>query len=211
MSQILELQPEFVEVITWVRFIDLFPRKFLTFSFQNDGGESHYIGNLWEDGYIITPKILQYANTSTYPHYAWQPLITSFINAYKSGLDASQMRPPSGDPIGAMWYHPNLMNCTGHENISGSGSAQDAVNYAVVMPADTTGMEIIVTSGGTQIDQRLLQPGLNYASVAPMLPGLQRVEIISGGNTTIMAATSFVDVPETSDMCNFNYFVEGLV
>jgi glucan endo-1,3-alpha-glucosidase len=30
MHQILDLQPDFVEVLTW-----------------NDGGESHYIGNLW--------------------------------------------------------------------------------------------------------------------------------------------------------------------
>ncbi|KAF4764822.1 hypothetical protein N7455_003941 [Penicillium solitum] len=119
------------------------------------------------------------------------------------------MTPPSNDPIGAMWYHPTLKSYTGHEDISSIGSAQDAMNYAVVMPPDSAGMEIRVTSGGKQLAQTPLQPGLNYASVTTMLPGSQNVEIMSNGKI-IMTANSFFDVPELSDVCNFNYFVEGL-
>ncbi|KUM55726.1 hypothetical protein ACN42_g11512 [Penicillium freii] len=83
MEQILAIKPDFAEFITW-----------------NDAGESHYIGNVWNDGY--DPAILAYANNDEWPHYAWQPLVTSFINAYKAEVTADQMQPPSDDPIGVI-------------------------------------------------------------------------------------------------------------
>jgi glucan endo-1,3-alpha-glucosidase len=85
--------------------------------FQNDGGESHYIGNIWDEAYGTDnfPKILSYSNTVQWPQYAWQPLVTSFINACKAGVTPDKMRLISGnEPIGALWYRGMLKTCTEH-------------------------------------------------------------------------------------------------
>ena len=177
---------------------------------QNDGGESHYIGNLWDEAYTSSPEILQYANMSSFSHNAWQPLITSFVNAYKAGSSASEMTPPSGDsPVGAFWYHPTLKSCSGSGSISNIGSAEDALNYAVVLPSDSQGVSIRVASGGTQLSETNLNPGLNFAAVTGMTSGAQLVELVQNGNT-IMTASSPSDVPANPTSCNFNFVVVGL-
>ncbi|KAJ2999373.1 hypothetical protein NUW58_g19 [Xylaria curta] len=81
------LSPEFTEVITW-----------------NDAGESHYIGPSWPE--TVTKEILQYGDTDENPHIGWQPLVSSFINAFKSGAsDTSTMVPANGASFaGAMWF-----------------------------------------------------------------------------------------------------------
>ncbi|KAJ5232975.1 hypothetical protein N7468_005931 [Penicillium chermesinum] len=191
MSQILDIAPDLVEVITW-----------------NDGGESHYIGNLWDEAYS-GPDALQYANMSSFPHNAWQPLITSFINAFKAGSSASEMAPPGSDPIGAFWYHPVLKNCDGIDSIDNIGSAQSTVNYAVVLPADSQGVSIKITSGGNQIAETQLSPGLNFAAVTGQSSGAQKVELVSNGQT-FMCADSPSNVPANPEMCNFNFVVVGL-
>ncbi|KAL3494664.1 glycoside hydrolase [Aspergillus germanicus] len=192
MEQILDLQPDFTEVITW-----------------NDGGESHYIGNLWEEGYSTASEILEYANMADWSHNAWQPLITSFITAYKDGKTADQMNPPGGvsEPIGAMWYRGMLKSCS--ESIPANvDSAVDTVNYAIVVPAGSMDLRIRVSSGGNVLSTVDARPGLNYAAVPGMVVGAQKVEVLSG-DETILSATSTSDVTDASK-CNFNFNVVGL-
>jgi glucan endo-1,3-alpha-glucosidase len=83
MSNILTMSPgpDFIQVQTW-----------------NDGPESHNFGNLWPE-----------QNTDTQPayymesHTAWQPLLSSFIAAWKNGGSATSMMPTTtGDGAGAM-------------------------------------------------------------------------------------------------------------
>ncbi|KAI1157890.1 glycoside hydrolase family 71 protein [Nemania serpens] len=193
MSQILQLQPDYTEVITW-----------------NDAGESHYIGNIWNESLGGAPDILAYANTATFPHAAWQPLITSFIAAFKARVSSAQMKPPAAKPIGAMWYRPNLKSCA---NVGGgppanAASALDAVNYAVVMPQGTTGATIVVTSGSQTFGAVPLVAGLNYGSVIGMLTGAQSARVVVNGQTSVQAR-SLVDVQANPATCNFNYFVVG--
>ncbi|KAF9883043.1 hypothetical protein FE257_004297 [Aspergillus nanangensis] len=190
MEQILSLQPEFTELITW-----------------NDGGESHYIGNLWEEGYDTAPEILEYANMADWPHDAWQPLITSFIAAYRDGKTADQMAPPSGDPIGAMWYRGMLKSCSDNPP-NNADSAIDTVNYAIVIPADSTGLKIQVSSGGTVLTTADAHAGLNYAAVPGMVVGPQKVELLNGDGT-VLTANSVLDVTAASK-CNFNFNVVAL-
>ncbi|KAL2796667.1 glycoside hydrolase [Aspergillus keveii] len=192
MEQILDLQPDFTKVITW-----------------NDGGESHYIGNLWEEGYSTAPEILEYANMADWPHDAWQPLITSFLTAYKDGKTADQMEPPgsASDPIGAMWYRGLLKSCS--ENIPANvDSAVDTVNYAIVVPAGSTDLRIRVSSGGNVLSTVDARPGLNYAALPGMAVGAQKVEVLSG-DETVLSATSTSGVTDAS-RCNFNFNVVGL-
>jgi glucan endo-1,3-alpha-glucosidase len=144
-----------------------------------------------------------------WPHDAWQPLITSFIMAYKDGKTAAQMEPPesASEPIGAMWYRGMLKSCS--ENIPANvDSAVDTVNYAIVVPAGSTDLRIRVSSGGNVLSTVDARPGLNYAAVPGMAVGAQKVEMLSG-DETVLSATSTSAVTDAS-RCNFNFNVVGL-
>ncbi|MCJ1398832.1 hypothetical protein MMC11_002033 [Xylographa trunciseda] len=68
-EQVLEIQPEIVEILTW-----------------NDYGESHYIGPLHASN-NFPPGSEQYAAAN--PHDAWRDLLPYYIAAYKSGNSSS--------------------------------------------------------------------------------------------------------------------------
>ncbi|KAI1804276.1 glycoside hydrolase family 71 protein [Daldinia bambusicola] len=193
MEQILSVSPEFTEVITW-----------------NDAGESHYIGPCWPEG--LTEEILQYGNSDTTPHAGWQPLIASFVDAFKAGAsDAGAMEPRDGDYAGAMWYRGVLTSCNG-DKPRGSGAAVDAVNYAVVLPRGSAGLSVRVSSGGEVLATHPAHGGLNYNSVVGMAAGAQKIELVDGGGRVVAAAEGTVDVTNepTNGFCNYNYYVAGL-
>ncbi|KAI1464407.1 glycoside hydrolase family 71 protein [Daldinia caldariorum] len=193
MEQILSVSPEFTEVITW-----------------NDAGESHYIGPCWPEG--LTEEILQYGNSATTPHAGWQPLIASFVDAFKAGAtDVGAMKPRGANFAGAMWYRGVLTSCTGAKP-RGSGAAVDAVNYAVVLPAGSTGLRVRVSSGGRVLATQPVRGGLNYNSVAGMATGAQKIELVDGGGRVIASASGAVDVTNdpANGFCNYNYYVAGL-
>lgn len=154
--------------------------------------------------------MLAYSNTDDWPHFAWQPLIASFITAYKQGGDPSSMTPPKdGDEVvGAMWYRTILKDadCNKPDNWE---SAVDAVNWAVVVDSGVTDLSVRVTSGDEVIGQASLVPGLNYASVPGIKTGSQKVEVVRGEDV-VMTAASVKDVTATSDDCFFNFQVAPL-
>ncbi|KAI0839316.1 glycoside hydrolase family 71 protein [Hypoxylon sp. FL0890] len=193
MEQILSLSPEFTEVITW-----------------NDAGESHYIGPCWPEG--LTDEILQYGNSDTAPHDGWQPLISSFIDAFKAGAtDVGSMKPHTGNFAGTMWYRGVLISCSG-DKPRGSGAAIDAVNYAVVLPPGSSGYSIRVTSGGQVLATQPVGAGLSYNSVAGLKTGAQKIELVDGSGQVVASANSQVDVSNepTNGFCNYNYYVAGM-
>ncbi|KAB5575260.1 glycoside hydrolase [Coniochaeta sp. 2T2.1] len=193
MTELLSLAPDFAEIITW-----------------NDAGESHYIGNIWPEGQ--PSDILAYANNDDWPHSAWQPVIKSWIAAYKAGGDASSMSPPSGSAaVGAMWYRtiPKDAACGGGAKPDNWQSAADAVNYAVVVASGSAGSTIRVTSGGTVIRESTAVAGLNYGSATGLKLGAQKVELVSG-DSVVLAANSLKNVVSDDPACNFNYQVAPL-
>ncbi|KAI1355417.1 glycoside hydrolase family 71 protein [Xylaria sp. FL0043] len=198
MNQILKLSPEFTEVITW-----------------NDAGESHYVGPSWPE--TVTPEILQYGDTDENPHTAWQPLITSFITAFKNGAsDTSSLVPANGASFaGAMWYRGVLKSCLnngGDGTPRGSGAAQDTVVYAVILPANSQGYQVRVTSGGQVLATQSVSSGLSYNSIQGLQTGAQLLELLDGSGNVVAKANSKVDVSDqpTNGFCNFNYYVAGL-
>ncbi|RYC62407.1 hypothetical protein CHU98_g3799 [Xylaria longipes] len=198
MNQILQLSPEFTEVITW-----------------NDAGESHYVGPSWPE--TVTEEILQYGDTDENPHTGWQPLISSFIDAFKGGAsDTSAMVPANGTSFaGAMWYRGVLKSCLnngGDGTPRGSGAARDTVVYAVVIPADSQGFQVRVSSGGAVLATQSVAVGLSYNSIEGLRTGVQLLELLDGSGNVIAKANSKVDVSDqpTDGFCNFNYYVAGL-
>ncbi|GAD98093.1 glucan endo-1,3-alpha-glucosidase agn1 precursor, putative [Paecilomyces variotii No. 5] len=195
MGQILQLQPDLVEVVTW-----------------NDAGESHYVGNFWPEQ-IAGSNIGAYANG--FDHKGWLQVLSPFIAAYKAGAtQISSISPPSGAAaVGAMWYRTLLKSASCASSISGSQNADDALNFAIILPTDTSGVTINVYSNDNRIASYAGVSGLNDQSVAGLQAGGgQRVEVVDASGTTIASATGTKDVRQqsTNPVCNFNYEVVGL-
>lgn len=139
--------PDFVEIISWVCFNHSLDQPQVNIA-QNDGPESHYIGFLWlEQNNDTQPG--RYANELQWSHTGWQPTITSFIDAFRSGLLASEMTPPSDKiAVGALWYKTILQSsvCPENENNQyskrpdGFDAGSDNLNWMVVLPNDPAGM-----------------------------------------------------------------------
>ncbi|GAP84347.2 putative glucan endo- -alpha-glucosidase agn1 protein [Rosellinia necatrix] len=198
MNQILQVSPEFTEVITW-----------------NDAGESHYIGPSWPE--TVTPEILQYGDTDENSHTGWQPLISSFINAFKGGAsDTSAMVPANGASFaGALWHRGVLKSCLnngGDGTPRGSGGARDTAVYAVVLPAGSQNFKVRVSSGGQVLATQSVAAGLSYNSIEGLRTGAQVLELLNGDGNVVAKATSKTDVSDQpkNGFCNFNYYVAGL-
>jgi glucan endo-1,3-alpha-glucosidase len=200
MAQVLSLQPDLVEVITW-----------------NDGGEGHYIGNVWEEA-ISTSTIGNYTNG--FSHAGWQTLIPPFVSAYKSGAtDLSQISTSDGKPAGVMWYRELLTtaSCSGDSlgQPDGMDSGEDAINYAVILPSSGS-YTINVYSNNNKIGSASGTAGLNGGTVTGLVAGSadsQRVEVVddSNGQSVVISATGTKDVSgEASGICNFNYAVVAM-
>ncbi|KAE9973970.1 hypothetical protein EG328_004093 [Venturia inaequalis] len=166
--------PDFVEIITW-----------------NDGPESHYIGTIWPEpndnkqAAVYTPPGL------AAPHTAWQPLITSFINAFKSNLSATAMTPATGDAVGALWYKPIMQNTKcANESLggfyakpAGFNKTTDQLNWAIVLPPGAEGYTVrLYTGNSTKIHEEVLVGGLNFnATSGGLRVGEQSMDLLLNG------------------------------
>lgn len=214
-------QPDFVEIITWVSLASIAPDETLSDnSPQNDGPESHYIGNIWPES-NSDPQPAPYASQTQFPHTAWQPLITSFINAWKAGGSASSMSPPSGVPaVGAIWYKTIWQNtiCPKDgqgmywEKPCGFDTGTDSLNWAVIIPAGSSGMQIRAISNNVILSTVNANPGLNFGSPSAVQAGEQRLELLDAGGNIMMSTTGGrciqTDCPD--GIYNMNYHVVGL-
>ena len=155
-----------------------------------------------------------YANQTSWAHNPWQLLVGPFITAFKAGGSMT-----TSSAAGAMWYRTILT--TGGCAADSEGkptnwqSAQDVVNYAVVLPSSANGMHIRVTSGGTVLNTISVGPGLNYGSVPGLRTGAQTVDLLNSDGSVAMTAISYIEVmADTSyvigNICNYNYQVAAL-
>ncbi|KAI1331429.1 glycoside hydrolase family 71 protein [Xylariaceae sp. FL0255] len=201
MQQILDISPQFMEVMTW-----------------NDGGESHYIGNVWPEGAISDE--LEYGNSTATPHDGWRSVISSFIAAFKSGATTTDSMVPANSAsfAGAMWYRPVLTSCVSASGSDGTPAGWeagiDAVNYAVVLPSGASGYSVQVSSASNIIATDTgLGAGLHFNTVSGMVQGAQSVELLDSSGNVVASASSSVDVgdsPNSDGFCDFNYEVVGL-
>ncbi|KAL2047720.1 hypothetical protein N7G274_000762 [Stereocaulon virgatum] len=187
-------QPDFVQVITW-----------------NDGPESHYIGNLWSESGSSTP----YCSQAAFPHNAWQPLITSFIAAFKAGGSTASMAPPGGQAAGALWYKTILQSesCPGAAQPEGFSSGTDTLNWAVVLPSGSSGMQVRGTSGGNVLQTVRVYPGMSFGSFGGVQAGVQFLELLDSSGNVVMATGQGGCVAANcpDGLYNMNYQVLGLV
>ena len=177
---------------------------------KNDGGESHYIGNLW-------PEVNSNAQANLYSsasHTAWQPLIRSFIRAFKAGYSASSMTTSTGTVLGAIWYKDILQSsyCSGDTQPTGFSAGTDAINWAIVVAEAGLGYKIRLTSNGAVLDTADLHVGLNYGSTSTINAGSQLVQVLDSSGDVIRTAEGGPDVSGgcPDGIYNMNYQVVGL-
>jgi glucan endo-1,3-alpha-glucosidase len=205
MQQILSVQPDFVEFITW-----------------NDAGESHYIGNIWPEAIAGSPDIQAYADG--FNHKGWLQVISPFISAYKAGAtDVSQMvvssTNSSSDSLinGSIWYRTLLTTASCSSGIQNYEQALDAMNFAIILPqSNTTVYTITVHSNGQQIGSFAGKSGLNWQTVLGLQAGKassQVVRVVDSSGNIVASAVGTKDVfsqSNDSTLCNWNYEVVGL-
>jgi glucan endo-1,3-alpha-glucosidase len=197
LEQVLQLQPDFVEVITW-----------------NDAGESHYVGNIWPEQTACCTDIQAYADG--FDHSGWQQVLKPFIAAYKSGAtDASSISPISNGAEGAIWYRTLLTSASCSSSITNYQQAMDAINFAIILPASFSGYSINVYSDGNLLQTVAAKAGLNGGSIPGVQAGsasTQKIEVTDSSGTVVASAVGTKDVLSESanDTCNWNYEVVGI-
>jgi glucan endo-1,3-alpha-glucosidase len=219
MKNILNMQtkPDYLEFITWVShfltptYLRSLPRR--TDVQQNDGPESHYIGNIWPEANGDTAAG-KYASQASSPHNDWLPVISSFIKAYKASSPPSAMTPPSSTPVGAMWYSTILKtaSCPSDTKPSGFSLAKDQINWSIVIPSTASGYTASFTSGSQELTQVKLVPGFNFGATSTIKAGAQKMVVKDASGKVLATASSRRDVSSgcPDGIYNLNPQVVGL-
>ncbi|EEP78960.1 conserved hypothetical protein [Uncinocarpus reesii 1704] len=190
-EQVIELQPTFVQIITW-----------------NDFGESHYISPIHENG--IPHGAEWYVRDN--PHDGWRALLPDYIDRYKSGnltmRHPSQSPSPDKKDIISYWYRRNPANsgsaggtrgnnpAMGQPVLNPSSLSQDRVFLSVLAkePSDVS----VQIGNSTATKLKASVAGINHFSV-PFNGRTGRVTIVvSRRGTEIVRAMG----PEITTECH---------
>ncbi|KAJ6517525.1 glycoside hydrolase family 71 protein [Mycena vitilis] len=197
-QQILNLQPTFVEMVTW-----------------NDYGESHYVGPLSSPHYDDGSS--RWVNDM--PHDGWLDMAKPFIQAYKAGSTNVNSFITTDQIV--YWYRitPKALNCDSTDttmapanNASGQfyqgrpNGYQTMADNVFVVTLLTTAGTVVVNSGGTAYTYNA--PAGASAFPVPFHVGSQSFMLNRSGRT-VMTATSLKQIQNTCPcgLYNFNAYV----
>ncbi|KAH7100577.1 glycosyl hydrolase family 71-domain-containing protein [Auriculariales sp. MPI-PUGE-AT-0066] len=185
-QQLLELAPQFIEIITW-----------------NDYGESHYIGPLRDE----KPDVYAGGPTGAvkwtpgHDHSAWATVAAPYIAAYKQGASSPIV---SSDHL--VYYYrqqSNSLQCSDPvPTPTGASLMADSVFVTALL---TEPGSIIITSGGNAPVSIDVDAGVHTVS-APMGVGKQSFQLVRGGNA-ILSGDGYRDIRDSCDVYDFNPFV----
>ncbi len=127
-QQVLQVQPDFVEIITW-----------------NDYGESHYIGPLHDDQFgLFSEGSAPYNYAQSMPHDGWRQFLPFFISQYKNGAASV-----SSEGL-VSWYRlqpATACSTGGTTGNSGPNGQQTVAPYTIVQ--DSVFYSALLTSAAT--------------------------------------------------------------
>ena len=199
MGQVLQLQPDMLELQTW-----------------NDAGESHYMGTIWPE-WIVEPDTNPVtAYTKNFDHTGYWQVLPAFIQAWKRGdTNTSRMGPTNGKSLqGVFWHHPLLANadCSSDPlgQVRNHNLVQDLVTGIILVAQDRTGLTLTVTSGSTQLGTAALTSGYNQFSFDGLTTGAVNVSINDDSGSIVLSGTGPVEVVDKSPVCNYNFQVVPL-
>lgn len=202
-NQVLEKQPQFVEIITW-----------------NDYGESHYIGPLSSKHYDDGAS--KWVNDM--PHDGFRDVARPYIAAYKAGASSPDDFITEDQIV--YWYRPHLSTaeCDSTDNTKGGSSANNASgNYFIGKPngyqelADSVFVVTMLTADGTltvtsgdNTQTFDAKAGVNSFEV-DMGTGQQKFSL-TRDSKTVLSGTSLKEIQEDCicGIYNFNAYVGTL-
>ncbi|KAJ0418995.1 glycoside hydrolase [Aspergillus carlsbadensis] len=183
-QQMLEMQPELIEIISW-----------------NDYGESHYIGPYSsahsDDGSAQWTK--------DFPHDAWRIISKPYIAAYKAGshepvVDYEQI---------VYWYRPTPKEVTCSKDPLGKPNGYQMLSDSIfVTTLLTEPATLTVWSGNREAVSVSVDAGI-VTSRVPMGVGVQYFEVSRNGYTFIWGEGG-MDVVDHCDYYNYNVYVGSI-
>ncbi|KAJ5506348.1 hypothetical protein N7453_005305 [Penicillium expansum] len=165
-EQMLSLQPDLVEIISW-----------------NDYGESHYIGPY--SAHHSDDGSSQWA--ADMPHNGWRNLFKPYIAAYKSGAKAPTVE---ADEV-VYWYRPTPKGvvCTG-DNLSapmGAGMLSDSIFVTTMLTSPAT----LTVQSGNNAPVSIDVPAGIVTSNVTMGVGSQSFKVTRNGQTILSGQGGF--------------------
>ncbi|KAF8226555.1 glycoside hydrolase [Tricholoma matsutake] len=187
-EQVLQIEPQFVQIITW-----------------NDFGESDYIGPLPNNQAVYAGGPNGAARWAAgFPHDAWRHVATAFIKAYKAGNPS----PVVTNEELVYYYRPQPKNAPCTDFIpkpTGSSYTDDLVFVTALLLSPAT---VVIQSGGNTVSIDV-PPGVHTVS-GPMGTGAQ-VFTLKRGSTTVMSGTGSVQISSSCIVNNFNVIVGSVM
>ncbi|KAF2640091.1 hypothetical protein P280DRAFT_490471 [Massarina eburnea CBS 473.64] len=195
-EQALSLQPHMIELQTW-----------------NDAGESHYMGNIWDEPMTNADAIHKYVDG--YDHKGYWQILPAFIKAWKAGdKTTANMVPTNGKSVqGTFWHHTLTVGATCGSDTVGKPSdvanAEDIVSGVVLVAKGKTGLIAVVKNGDKDLSKVNLNPGYNKVRVSGLGAGKVQVEVWDG-STMVSGGYGPKAVATSGAVCNYNFQVFGL-
>lgn len=186
LDQALKLQPDMLQFQTW-----------------NDAGESHYMGNIWDEPMSTSTQIQNMVKDR--PHTAYWNIMGPFIKVWKDGATSTDnMVPDNGKPVqGAFWHHTLTVDAScGAGGLPKSPdiktAAEDAVS-GIILVAKGQGNKLVavVNVGGKELQKTTLKEGYNSFKFPGLTPGKVQLEVwngstmVGGGYGKIAVCVSF--------------------
>ncbi|KZV91681.1 glycoside hydrolase family 71 protein [Exidia glandulosa HHB12029] len=185
-DQILQLKPQFLEIITW-----------------NDFGESHYIGPLHPD----KPSVYAGGDDGAVqwvtgmPHDGFRDVAAAYISAFKASAPTPNI---SKDEL-VYYYRPNPKDAPCSDPLQKPDGA-DLVADAVFAIALLTAPGTVVITSGANAPVRIDVPAGATTVSAPMGVGKQ-VFALERGGAAVFSGTGLLEVSNACTVNNFNVFV----
>jgi glucan endo-1,3-alpha-glucosidase len=196
-GQVLDLQPEIVQLQSW-----------------NDAGESHYMGNIWDEPMSTAPRIQ--ALVKGYDHKGYWEILPSFIQAWKRGdRTTANMMPTNGKAVqGAFWHHALTVDADcSTDPLKKSPdilkAAHDSVFGVILVPKGKAGLVGVVNVGTNKLNQTdPLREGYNSFKFTGLTPGKVQLEVWDG-STMVGRGIGPLEVKNSGPLCNYNFQVVG--
>ncbi len=126
------------------------------------------------------------------------------------------MEPPANSPAaGTLWYKTILQSASCPSNAAqpeGFNTGTDSLNWAVIIAAGSSGMQVRVISNGVTLQTAAVSPGLNWGSPTGVEAGVQTLQVLDASGNIVMSATDgkCVSAGCPDGIYNMNYQVIGL-